>query len=140
MSLSRRSLSMPPAIQRARTAPRKLTSTIRALEPWKYRKLLHQGKNEKNGIAEAIPFLSCPTMFSYREAPLEVSFCYSVLTFRFLLACIQFLFYLVNSIYQPLNLNGRFFRMKNSKRHSIIPLYWNDSDQWMNTFPALECQ
>ena len=47
-------------------------------------------------------------------------------------------FYLVNSIYQPLNLNGRFFRMKNSKRHSIIPLYWNDSDQWMNTFPALE--
>ena len=60
---------MPPAIQRARTAPRKLTSTIRALEPWKYRKLLHQGKNEKNGIAEAIPFLSCPTMFSYREAP-----------------------------------------------------------------------
>lgn len=41
------------------------------MEPWKYRKLLHQGKNEKNGIAEAIPFLSCPTMFSYREAPLE---------------------------------------------------------------------
>lgn len=39
------------------------------MEPWKYRKLLHQGKNEKNGIAEAIPFLSCPTMFSYREAP-----------------------------------------------------------------------
>lgn len=74
MSLSRRSLSMPPAIQRARTAPRKLTSTIRALEPWKYRKLLHQGKNEKNGIAEAIPFLSCPTMFSYREAPLRTSF------------------------------------------------------------------
>ena len=69
MSLSRRSLSMPPAIQRARTAPRKLTSTIRALEPWKYPKSLHQGKNEKNGIAEAIPFLSCPTMFSYREAP-----------------------------------------------------------------------
>ena len=30
--------------------------------------------------------------------------------------------------------------MKNSKRHSIIPLYWNDSDQWMNTFPALECK
>jgi Na+-driven multidrug efflux pump len=42
------------------------------LEPWKYRKLLHQGKNEKNGIAEAIPFLSCPTMFSYREAPFGV--------------------------------------------------------------------
>lgn len=41
------------------------------MEPWKYRKLLHQGKNEKNGIAEAIPFLSCPTMFSYREAPFE---------------------------------------------------------------------
>ena len=38
-------------------------------EPWKYPKSLHQGKNEKNGIAEAIPFLSCPTMFSYREAP-----------------------------------------------------------------------
>ena len=74
MSLSRRSLSMPPAIQRARTAPRKLTSTIRALEPWKYRKLLHQGKNEKNGIAEAIPFLSCPTMFSYREAPFGLFF------------------------------------------------------------------
>lgn len=44
------------------------------MEPWKYRKLLHQGKNEKNGIAEAIPFLSCPTMFSYREAPLGVDF------------------------------------------------------------------
>lgn len=42
------------------------------MEPWKYRKLLHQGKNEKNGIAEAIPFLSCPTMFSYREAPLDI--------------------------------------------------------------------
>ena len=69
MSLSKRSLSMLPAIQRVRTAPRKLTSTIRALEPWKYPKSLHQGKNEKNGIAEAIPFLSCPTMFSYREAP-----------------------------------------------------------------------
>ena len=76
----------------------------------------------------------------YVALALEVSFCYSVLTFRFLLACIQFLFYLVNSIYQPLNLNGRFFRMKNSKRHSIIPIYWNDSNQWMNTFPALECQ
>ena len=74
MSLSRRSLSMPPAIQRARTAPRKLTSTIRALEPWKYPKSLHQGKNEKNGIAEAIPFLSCPTMFSYREAPFVIPF------------------------------------------------------------------
>ena len=48
---------------------KKLTSTIRALELWKYPKSLHQGKNEKNGIAEAIPFLSCPTMFSYREAP-----------------------------------------------------------------------
>ena len=72
MSLSRRSLSMLPAIRRARTAPRKLTSTIRALEPWKYPKSLHQGKNEKNGIAEAIPFLSCPTMFSYREAPFRV--------------------------------------------------------------------
>lgn len=41
------------------------------MEPWKYPKSLHQGKNEKNGIAEAIPFLSCPTMFSYRETPLE---------------------------------------------------------------------
>src|SRR5699024_5883664 len=69
MSLSRRLLSMLPAIRRARTALRKLTSTIRALELWKYPKSLHQGKNEKNGIAEAIPFLSCPTMFSYREAP-----------------------------------------------------------------------
>ena len=86
MSLSRRSLSMPPAIQRARTAPRKLTSTIRALEPWKYRKLLHQGKNEKNGIAEAIPFLSCPTMFSYREAPLSSSF---FETYLILLNCVQ---------------------------------------------------
>ena len=44
------------------------------MEPWKYRKLLHQGKNEKNGIAEAIPFLSCPTMFSYREAPFTLRF------------------------------------------------------------------
>ena len=69
MSLSRRLLSMLPAIRRARTVPRKLTSTIRALGPWKYPKSLHQGKNEKNGIAEAIPFLSCPTMFSYRELP-----------------------------------------------------------------------
>lgn len=34
-----------------------------------YPKSLHQGKNEKNGIAEAIPFLSCPTMFSYRDVP-----------------------------------------------------------------------
>ena len=74
MSLSRRSLSILSAIRRARTVPRKLTSTIRALEPWKYRKLLHQGKNEKNGIAEAIPFLSCPTMFSYREAPFAACF------------------------------------------------------------------
>ena len=74
MSLSKRLLSMLPAIQRVRTAPRKLTSTIRALEPWKYPKSLHQGKNEKNGIAEAIPFLSCLTMFSYREAPLDTSF------------------------------------------------------------------
>ena len=46
------------------------TSAIRALEPWKYPKALHQGKNEKNGIAEAIPFLSCPTMFFYRETSL----------------------------------------------------------------------
>ena len=74
MSLSKRSLSMLPAIQRVRTAPRKLTSTIRALEPWKYPKSLHQGKNEKNGIAEAIPFLSCLTMFSYREAPFSTFF------------------------------------------------------------------
>lgn len=65
---------MLPAIRRARTVPRKLTSTIRALGPWKYPKSLHQGKNEKNGIAEAIPFLSCPTMFSYREAPFAVAF------------------------------------------------------------------
>ena len=63
MSLSRRSLSMLPAIRRARTAPRKLTSTIRALEPWKYPKSLHQGKNEKNGIAEAIPFSLAPRCF-----------------------------------------------------------------------------
>ena len=33
MSLSRRSLSMLPAIRRARTAPRKLTSTIRNRSP-----------------------------------------------------------------------------------------------------------
>ena len=46
MSLSRRSLSILPAIRRARTAPRKLTSTIRASEPWKYPKSLHQGENE----------------------------------------------------------------------------------------------
>ena len=59
---------------KGRTAPRKLTSTIRALEPWKYPKSLHQGKNEKNGIAEAIPFLSCLTMFSYREAPFFLFF------------------------------------------------------------------
>ena len=38
MSSSRRLLSMLPAIRRARTVPRKLTSTIRALEPWKYPK------------------------------------------------------------------------------------------------------
>ena len=46
MSLSRRSLSILSAIRRARTAPRKLTSTIRAAEPWKYPKSLHQGENE----------------------------------------------------------------------------------------------
>ena len=45
------------------------------MEPWKYPKSLHQGKNEKNGIAEAIPFLSCLTMFSYREAPFS-SLCF----------------------------------------------------------------
>lgn len=78
MSLSKRLLSMLPAIQRVRTAPRKLTSTIRALEPWKYPKSLHQGKNEKNGIAEAIPFLSCLTMFSYREAPFALAFFFSL--------------------------------------------------------------
>ena len=74
MSSSRRLLSMLPAIRKARTVPRKLTSTIRALGSLKCPKSLHQGKNEKNGIAEAIPFLSCPTMFSYREAPFAVSF------------------------------------------------------------------
>src|SRR5699024_5537401 len=63
MNLSRRLLFMQPAIRRARTAPRKLTSTIRALEPWKYPKSLHQGKNEKNGIAEAIPFSLAPRCF-----------------------------------------------------------------------------
>ena len=78
MSLSRRSLSILSAIRRARTAPRKLTSTIRAAEPWKYPKSLHQGKNEKNGIAEAIPFLSCLTMFSYREAPLGWCFLFGM--------------------------------------------------------------
>ena len=46
------------------------TSAIRALEPRTYPKSLHQGKHEKNGIDEAIPFLSCPTMFSYREPSL----------------------------------------------------------------------
>ena len=49
---------------KARTAPRKLTSTIRALELWKYPKSLHQGKNEKNGIAEAMPFLCWRYLFS----------------------------------------------------------------------------
>lgn len=61
------------------------------MEPWKYRKLLHQGKNEKNGIAEAIPFLSCPTMFSYREAPLV----------KQIFSCINSKKKILDEIYQP---------------------------------------
>ena len=43
-------------------------------------KVTSSSKNEKNGIAEAIPFLSCPTMFSYRDCALrDASFCSSLI-------------------------------------------------------------
>lgn len=43
---------------------KKWISTIRVLGFWKCQKYLMVGRNERNGIAGAIPFLSHLTMFS----------------------------------------------------------------------------
>lgn len=70
MSLLRRSsFTQRPILIAKSTAGKRWISAAKAAGFWKCPKYLIASKNERNGIAEAIPFLSCLTMFSYREAP-----------------------------------------------------------------------
>ena len=65
---------MLPAIQKGKNRTQEIDIYYKGIGALEVSKVTSSGKNEKNGIAEAIPFLSCPTMFSYREAPFALPF------------------------------------------------------------------